>query len=420
MRLFTVFTCLMLAFNIATVPAYGADLESTTDSLTLQDALTLALNANPELAVLTREREAIEGAQLQAAARPNPSISALVEDTRNATRQTTIQIEQTIELGSKREARMSAADIRLEAATIDLAIKKAEILGAVKSAFYEALAAQERVRLSESSLLLAQQTRETAAKRVKAGKISPIEETKSRVTESGARIESKQAASTLVAAKKHLAALWGNANPRFLSVIGQLDVLPPIPSLAQLSEHLEEAPIIRRAKLEITHREALSQIEESRRTPDVTVSLGARRNEELGLNQAIFGISVPIPLFDRNQGNLQEAISRAYKAGDELVAVRISNATDLSAAHENLVNASQEANSLQVEILPDAQNAYEATIKGFEFGKFDFINVLDAQRVLSQAKSQRLNALLSAHQALADIERILGIDATHLASGAMK
>ena len=77
-------------------------------------------------------------------------------------------------------------------------------------------------------------------------------------------------------------------------------------------------------------------------------------------------------------------------------------------ARERLNAARQDAELLQRDILPGAQSAYDAATKGFEFGKFNFLDVLDAQRTLLQAKSQYLRALSEAHRAAAEIERILG------------
>ena len=140
----------------------------------------------------------------------------------------------------------------------------------------------------------------------------------------------------------------------------------------------------------------------------MTVSLGARRNEELGINQAILGVSIPIPIFNRNQGNLLEALHRTDKARDELTASEIRLSNELAEAHERLNTARQEVESLQRDILPGAQSAYDAATRGFELGKFSFLEVLDAQRTSFQAKSQYLRALAEAHRSAAEIERILG------------
>jgi cobalt-zinc-cadmium efflux system outer membrane protein len=149
----------------------------------------------------------------------------------------------------------------------------------------------------------------------------------------------------------------------------------------------------------------------------VTVSIGAQRVEELGRNQAIVGLSVPLPLFDRNQGNLLEALRRTDKARDELAATEIRLSTELAQAHERLKALSLEVSSLQTEILPGAQSAYEAASKGYELGKFSFLEVLDAQRTFFQARSQYLRALAEAHRAAAEIDRVLGAPSTTALAG---
>ena len=127
-------------------------------------------------------------------------------------------------------------------------------------------------------------------------------------------------------------------------------------------------------------------------------------------------MSVPIPLFDRNQGNLQEAVSRQYKSQDALVVLKNQLEVNMAAEYERLNAARQASESLRSEILPSAQSAFDAANKGFSAGKFNFLDVLDAQRTLFQAKSQYIQALLEAHQAVAEIERILGDVVTHQAN----
>lgn len=399
--------CVPLAQAGTYDPAVPAMTEPA-DALSLQEAIDLALNANAEIAVAMREREAVEGMQLQAAARPNPTASARMEDTRSSTRETTLEVSQPIELGNKRAMRIEAADRYYDAASAGLALKKAEIQADVTAAFYGVLAAQERLRLAESSLEVAQRASDAASKRVQAGKVSPVEETRSKIAESGVRIELNQAKSSLNIARKHLAALWGNSLPNFSEAQGRVDNINVVPTLEQLNQQLDQAPAIQRARFEVDTRSALVDVEKTRATPDVSVTVGAKRNEELGLNQAVLGLSVPIPLFDRNQGNIQEAMSRADKARAEVAALRIQLETALARAYERLESARQAAVSYQSEILPGAESAFDAASKGFEYGKFSFLEVLDAQRTLVQAKTQYLNALLEAHQATADIKRILG------------
>ena len=410
MRLHVVFIILAawLSSSQAAEYSYQASVIEVSGSLTLDTAIKLALEASPVIAIATREREAVEGVQVQAAVRPNPSVSAIMQDTRSATRETTLQLNQPFELGNKRQARIDAADARYEVAGADIEARKAEIRAAVITAFYEVLAAQERTVLAQSSRDLAQRARDAVAKRVLAGKVSPVEETKSRVAESAVRVELSQAQRDLGAARKRLSSLWGNPNPRFTEAAGHLDSLSATPSLESLTRRLDESPAIKRAKLEIEQRNAFAELEKAKRVPDLTVSMGAKRNEELGINQAILGLSIPIPVFDRNQGNLQEALSRTEKARDELRALQIQQSTLLATAYERYRATQEEIDTIRTDILPGARSAYDAAVKGFEYGKFSFLDVLDAQRTFFLARSQYLAALLRGHQAMAEIERLIG------------
>jgi len=392
----------------ATTSATAARVGEPAGALTLQAALALAMASNPDLSAAQNELQAVEATVLQANALPNPSLELSVEDRRRETRESTIQLSQPFELGGKRSARMSAAERSRDAAAAELNGKRAEVRSSVITAFFDVLTAQERMRLAQESADLAQKATSAASRRVAAGKVSPVEETKARVEESSVRLELTQARSTLTSARKRLSATWGNPVPRFERAEGELTTLPPLPEIDGMSQRLGQAPALARARYEVDRRQALAQVESSRRVPDVTVSLGVKRSEELGRNQAIVGLSVPLPFFDTNRGNVLESLRRVDKARDELAATEVRLDSELIEAYERLSVFRQEAESLQKEVIPGAQSAFDAATKGFEFGKFGFLDVLDAQRTLLQAKSQYLRALSEAHRAAADIDRILG------------
>ena len=414
-----IFKCFLKQFSavllliIFSHSSRSAELTEPPKLLRLEVALGLAMGANPEISVALREQEATEGARIQAGVRHNPYISSEIQDTRRDTRQITLQFNQEIELGNKRESRLALADILYTKATAELDALKATIHANTVNAFYEVLVAQERLALSKSSFEVANAAVNAATKRVNAGKSSPVEETKSNIAASSAKIELNQSNSQLNSARKRLSALWGNPFPVFEQAYGDVENIPLVPSFENLLALLENAPAIGIANLEVSARGGSTKLARSQSTPNITISAGIVHNNELGLNQALIGLSVPIPLFDRNQGNVQEAVSLQYKAQDELIALKNQLATKLAGEHERLSVARLSAISLREEILPGAQNAFEAANKGFNAGKFNFLDVLDAQRTLFQAKSQYIQVLLDAHQAIAEIESILGHVVTH-------
>ncbi|WP_061535246.1 TolC family protein [Collimonas arenae] len=384
------------------------DIKAGGASLSLEQAIARAFRSNPELAAAGREVEAVTASIQQAAARPNPEISTLLEDTRKENRTTTVQLNQAIELGGKRHARITAAEKARDAAQVDLLAKRADLQAAVVAAYFAVLEGQENLQLLQSSLQLAQRASAITAKRVASGKVAPIEETKARVAEAGIRVELQQAQGTLDIERRRLAATWGAGAPDFTAVDGEINALPALPDLVALQARLPNAPGFVRARIEVERRQAMLRLERSRRIPDVTVSIGSKRAEEIGRNQMIVGLSIPLPLFDRNQGNVLEALRRTDKARDEQRSAELRISGELANAYQRLQLAQQQAAALQWEILPAAQQTYDITTKGFELGKFSFLEVLDAQRVLFQAKSQALRALAETHRAATEIERVVG------------
>ena len=379
-----------------------------TEAMTLGQAQRLALTHNPDLAVSRLEVQAMEGAELQAGARPNPELGVLVEDTRSTSRTTTLQLSQSIELGGKRAARVSAAMRGREQAGVALLAKQAELRAAVAQTFFEMLGAQEQVRLMQASLELARNASTIAGKRLQAGKVAPLEHTKALVAESGVRAELAQAQSDLLLARQRLTAFWGPGQVVFDRADGNAESLPALPTDQQVGALMGQAPAIRLAQLDIARRQALSEGERAKRVPDLTVTLGAQRNAELGRTQALIGLSIPLPLLDRNQGHLMEALRREDQARALLTAVTLRLQSDVSQSMEKLRLTRQQVQLQRSEVLPAAQTAYDAAVKGYELGKFAFLDVLDAQRTLFQLRQQMLRHTADAYRAAADIDRLLG------------
>jgi cobalt-zinc-cadmium efflux system outer membrane protein len=375
--------------------------------LTLATALRQAMDNSPELAAARNEMGASEGARIQAGAYPNPTVSAEIEDTRWSTRTSTLLLSQPIELGGKRAARMAAADRGIEVARSQFDAKRVDVQASVTSAFFAALVAQERVALAKASLDIARRGADVAGKRVTAGKVSPVEETKAKVAQSAAQIELVQAQGEL---RNSLAQLRGAIGPG--PAITRLDgsaLLPPrLPSREEVDAQLDSAPAIREARLEVRRSEALADVEKTKRVPDLTLTLGATRPNELARNQAVIGVSIPLPIFDTNRGNIQEALQRQDKAEDMARAAELRVKTQATTALQRMETSLAMVKTLKDEVLPGAQSALDAATLGFELGKFNYLEALDAQRTLLQSRSQYLSALAEAHNASAELLRLLG------------
>lgn len=373
----------------------------------LPTAIRLAL-AQPRLRAAGHEVAAAQAAIEQAGRYPNPTLEYLREGEQAGARTITIQINQPIELGGKRQARIALAEGDAALARSELSALRREVRAEVVAAFHAVLVARERQQLAALLADLAARSVEVAARQVAAGKAPPIDATRARLAALEASTELNTAGAELALARTRLGALVGRPGV-VLEPAAQLDApLPQLAPLPALLARLPEAAPVRRARSALAAQGAQVEAERAARIPDLTLSVGSQRADEVGRRQAVLGLSVPLPLFDRNSGRLGAALRRADRAREELAAAESAAAAELSAAHTRFEAARQEATLLREQAIPDARSAHALTLKGFEHGKFALLDVLDAQRTLAQAQARQWSALLAAWQAYADIERLAG------------
>ncbi len=399
-----------------------------TDTLTLRDAVALALLHNPELAAFAWETRARDARIVQAGLLPNPVLGVIAEDL-GASRlssgtgsqpvvqpQSTLQLSQLIELGGKRTAREGFAARTRDLAAWDYEAARIDVLTRVTYAFIDVLVAQQIFALSQQTAKLVQEVQQSVGARVVAGVVSPIEETKANVALASAQVESVRASRLLGASRARLAAQWGRPDAAFRWAAGDLAVMPALPPISALRIHLIRNPVLARWAVEISQRQAALGVERSKRIPDVTLTAGHRRFTELHINAWVIGASLPLPLFDRNQGGTEEAISRLNKAYEERRAAESRVSSALSDAYAALSIAHQEALALRETVLPGARQTFAAVSEGYQLGKFGYLDVLDAQRTLIAADGQYLRAVSDYHKAVADIERLVGAPLDEISS----
>ena len=148
--------------------------------------------------------------------------------------------------------------------------------------------------------------------------------------------------------------------------------------------------------------------ERAKRIPDITLGAGVKRAQDNRENLPLLTLSMPLPFFDRNQGNVLEAIRRVEKARDEQSFSDTRLESELGQTYERLKAVEMEVKTLRDELLPGAKSAFDAATTGYQLGKFGFLDAIDAQRTLFQSNQQYVKALAEYHRAVADIERLTG------------
>ncbi|SEB50388.1 outer membrane protein, cobalt-zinc-cadmium efflux system [Pseudomonas saponiphila] len=376
--------------------------------LSLDSALAKAVANNPELAAARWEIDIAQGARQQAGLLPNPVLSVDAEDTRRNSRTTSVKLSQALELGGKRGARVEVASRGQELAALELERRGNQLRADVLQAYYAALQAQERTQLAGRSLALAERGVNVAQGRVNAGKASPVEATRAQVQLAEVRLELSRGQMEQDIAYQQLARITGSAATDFSAVQEPSRALTSLPASAQLLSRLPETAELRLAEQEIVQREASLGLEKAQRIPDLDVSIGSQYDASARERVNLLGLSMPLPLFNRNQGNLLSAARRADQARDLRNATELRLRSETRQALEQWSTARGEVQAFNQTILPAAQRAVDSATRGFEMGKFSFLEVLDAQRTLIGARSQYLAAVAQTTDAWVRIERIYG------------
>lgn len=406
----------VVALNVVPAAADGTEtLAEPTGTLLLARAIALAEERHPDLAAARLESQAAGSLVSQAGAPPNPSISFESENFGGRDGQEgfkaaeyTVQIEQTIELGGKRGRRVKVARAAKQLSDLDLEACRLDIRAETSRRFIGVLGAQERESLARDNVALAEHFVKAVGARVESGKVAPMELEKAHVLLAQKRVELEQAGGDLRTARIMLAAQWGSASPAFDLAEGDLAALPSVPPLKDLETHLAANPDV--ARWSVESQRAESALSQERRTavPDLTIAAGIRRANETGSDTFVAGVSLPLPVFDLNRGNIRAATSSLAKVGQQRRSALLKGSADLAAAHQLLTTASFKAAALKDGVLPRVKAVLEAVQSGYSQGKYSYLDVIDAQRTLIESKAEYLESLISAHTAMADLERAAG------------
>ncbi len=377
------------------------------EPVTLAEALSRASSLSPTLAAAEAAVTAAQGRAQQAGFRPNPELDLSVENFAGTgafrgldQTESTLSVGQRFELGGKRSARQRAAEAEIDAARLRLAVARADLLNEVRDAYAEAWADGRRVELARDQFVRAENLQTIATELVDAGREPPLRALRARTAalEAVGRVRATEA--EYAQAQRALAALWGGAEdlPE-----PQAPVAEPAPSIAI---DPAEALDVRLAEAEVASSVAVFDRERTLSRPDVTLSVGARQFRGTDDTAVVFGASMPIGVFDRNQGNI--AAANADRTGAEArrnaaLAGAIRRTRDAQAA---LRTAEARLTFLETRAEPEAIEAVRIAREGFAAGRFSLLDVLDAEEALNTLQSDLITAELERSQALAALVRV--------------
>ena len=214
----------------------------------------------------------------------------------------------------------------------------------------------------------------------------------------------------MVSTRHRLAAAWGSSEPVFEKAAGDFYELADMPELDKLTGLISQNPDVARWSMEKEKRRAALELEKAKKTSDIRLGGGIQYFNEPDDSAIILGLSIPVPLFDRNQGNIKEATYLLAQAQENRRAVETDTRAALAESVTTLSSAFSEITILKNEVLPSAQEAFDAAGRGYNEGKFEYLVVLDAQRTLFEVSEKYIEAVAEYHKARADVERLIGLD----------
>lgn len=381
--------------------------------LSLADALRRADAENPSLLVHGYAGRAAGALIDQASVRPNPVIGLELENfagtgaLRGADAvETTVQVSQAFERGGKREKRVTVARRERDVADREFAVRRSGVLAATVAAYVDVLAAQERLALSGRSLVLAQETADAVALRVKSAVGSAAEAARARASLAAARADHARAGSALAQARATLAASWGGGAADVPALTGALPVPAELPAQDALLAKLAAHPRFDLQQAAISSRRASLQLARSQTTQDVTVAGGVRFLREGSDAGFVAGVSVPIPFRGQNQGNIRAARETLAGAEQSVRALDAELRAAFTAAWQDLVTARTVARDLRAEALPATEDALAVVRRAYAQGELPLLDVLEAQRAHAVLRREILDADIAAAAALVRLEAL--------------
>ncbi|MFZ5737568.1 MAG: divalent metal ion exporter subunit IhpA [Pseudomonadota bacterium] len=411
--LFPIATRLACAAAVLAGSVLAGDARAQT--LTMGSALQRALNASPRLTAAERDVGIARGQRIQSGALINPQLSyeqdnsfgsGAYRGTRSA--ESTLQISQMFELWGKRDARIAAGQAGLDAASIGRQAVRLEVLSETAVAFVTVLGLQRRIQILDEQIAAIDSITPLLQRRVEAGASSVAETGRAEVASALVKADRERTKSSLHAARRELAILMGDTSPRFSSVSGRLEAIGKPPSFRSVIAAIDANPQLVRWKAVYAQRNAELLLARLKPYPDVTVSAGVRRYNETGDSAVRLSVSVPIPLFDQNQGNILSAQENLAKIAAERQANRNVLIVVAGRAYDSLQGSLHELAILRDAAIPKARDAAAAISEGYGQGRYSLLEVLDAQASVAQARLREQEAQQNFHVAVATIEGLVG------------
>ena len=407
-----VLACLVLAASgTATAQSHSAQI---VHSIGFDEAIAKTLESNPDLRALGYSIEAQQGRVEQANLQPPVQLDIEVENILGTgdysgvdLAQTTIGLVWSLERG-KREHRVAARRAGLSMLESEVEVMWLDIAAETARRYLESLALQARMELAEEAIAVAAESFDAVEQRVAAGRNPVADLARAKVDLLRRDMDHEHLAHVHLTSIHRLAAQWGDTNPGFATVVGDIADLPEPDSFEELLARADQNPNLKRLMSEQRLREAELRHAESEARPNWEVLAGVRHLQDTDDQAFVAQLRIPFGGEDRNAGNVARARADLSRSDANRAALRIQVETELFALYEELKHSLHVAATLRDEILPNVEILLAETRRAYEAGRYSYVELRIAQDEALLARQEFLDVLIETHRHAIEIEALTG------------
>ena len=396
-------SAIRVVFDSATAPIG----EAIPAPLTLADLEQMALQNNPSLRVAFANVNAARGRQIQGGLKPNPQIGYFGMDIgeEDTAGQHGGFVSKEFVTGGKLRLNRAVAGQEIQEMQYRLSAQEQRVLNDVRLRFYDALVAQRQVELTNDLLRTSTQLTNSSHQLLEAQQISQSDVLQAEIEAEETAIAAANAKNQSEEAWRRLAAVVGISASNQQPLSGSLDDDIPIYTWEETyARVLVENPDLAASQARV--RRSRLAIERARRenVPNVEVMASVSHMHQSDEDVAGIQIGIPIPICNRNQGNIFEAESNLVAAENNIRRLELDLQDRLAMAFRRYANARQQVERYQQQILPRAQQSLDLVGAGYREGQVDFLALLTSQRTYIRVNLAYVAALAELRQASTVIE----------------
>ena len=395
--------------NQVLVTAYQED---QSGQLSLDGLTALALERNPELQRLSFAIQSSRGRAYQAGLYPNPTLTITGDELGSRISPggviTAPFISQEIVTAGKLKFRRAVLHREVDQRTLNLMAERYILLATVRRGYFDVLTIQRRLKILDDLLVVANNSIKVAEPLFEAQEIAELDLIQFRVERNRIVAERDATKRQLNAAFRRLSANLGVPNLATTKLVDIFDLPDPIYDLESAQQLVSSVhPRLRASQAAVGRAQAYLCQAEAEAIPNITVGAGYVRQNKDREDDWTFQVGVPIPLFDRNQGNIAAARADIGSANRQVAVTKNDLISELAANYGEFASSKERVERFRSDILPDAKKAYDLSVDAFQGGQFEYLRVLQAQRTVAETNLDYVKALGDMWKSASDISGLL-------------